>query len=105
MFFVCAAFFLPCALAQAWDGAGYMAIAAITYSELSPRLKQEASEILRSHPDCGRWEASFERSEQAGYGLADEIRQAQMRSIRNWGQSVESPVICRRHYTLERILR
>lgn len=37
-----------------------MTVAAIAYSQLSPALKNQVSEILKSHPDYGKWEASFE---------------------------------------------
>lgn len=45
----------------AWDGAGHMTVAAIAYSQLSPTLKNQVSEMLKSHPDYTAWEASFDR--------------------------------------------
>lgn len=55
------AILLPGATALAWDGAGHMTVAAIAYSQLSPKAKNQVIAILKSHPDYATWEASFDR--------------------------------------------
>jgi len=45
--------------AQAWSGAGHEVIAALAWSELPPEAKAKVTDLLKSHPDYGKWEASF----------------------------------------------
>lgn len=53
---------------QAWSGAGHQVIAAEASRQLSPALKQKATEILKVHPDYEKWEKSF-TSESANLDL------------------------------------
>jgi hypothetical protein len=55
-------------IAKAWSGAGHQVIAAEAYRQLSPALKQKATEILKAHPDYEKWEKSFS-SESANLDL------------------------------------
>jgi hypothetical protein len=44
----------------AWSGAGHMVIAAQAYRELPPAVRSQVNEILKSHPEFGRWTGSFD---------------------------------------------
>jgi hypothetical protein len=59
-----ALFLAVCALllpnyAEAWSGPGHLAIAAEAYRELSPELKAEAFDVLKTHPDFAKWEKAY----------------------------------------------
>ena len=45
--------------ALAWSGPGHLAIAAEAYRELSPELKAEAFDVLKTHPDFAKWEKAY----------------------------------------------
>jgi hypothetical protein len=45
----------------AWNSAGHMTIAAEAYRQLSPELKRKVTEILKAHPDYGKWGSIFNR--------------------------------------------
>jgi len=44
----------------AWSGAGHMVIAAETWHELSPGLRNEVTELLKAHPEYEKWKESFQ---------------------------------------------
>jgi hypothetical protein len=46
-------------LTLAWDSAGHQLIAAEAYRALSPELKAQAIEVLKSHPDYAKWQAAY----------------------------------------------
>lgn len=52
----------------AWSGPGHMLIAAIAYRDLSGSEKRVVSELLKHHPDYGRWTNAFS-AELAPVGL------------------------------------
>ena len=45
--------------AVAWSSAGHMVIAAEAYRQLSPGLKEKVKELLKAHPDYGKWVGTF----------------------------------------------
>jgi hypothetical protein len=45
--------------AGAWGGAGHMVIAAEAFGHLSPELKAEAIDVLKSHPDFSKWANAY----------------------------------------------
>ena len=45
--------------AYSWSGGGHQVIAAEAYRQLSPELKAKVTDILKAHPDYGKWTNSF----------------------------------------------
>jgi hypothetical protein len=45
--------------ASAWSGAGHQVIAAAAWRELPAETKAKVTELLKAHPDYGKWERSF----------------------------------------------
>jgi hypothetical protein len=43
----------------AWGGAGHQLIAAEAYRQLSPQLKADVFEVLKSHPDFAKWTNAY----------------------------------------------
>lgn len=41
--------------AEAWNGAGHMAVAAIAYDNLTPKARKAVDALLRKHPDYAVW--------------------------------------------------
>src|SRR5260221_11560558 len=44
----------------AWSSAGHMVIAAEAWYELSPGQRNKVTELLKSHPEYGKWEGAFQ---------------------------------------------
>jgi len=44
---------------MAWNDVGHMTIAAEAYQQLSPEVKAQVFEVLKSHPDFAAWQASY----------------------------------------------
>ena len=49
----------PLHTALAWSGAGHELIAAEAFRELSPELKAECFDVLKTHPDFTKWEKAY----------------------------------------------
>ena len=49
----------PFHTARAWSGAGHEVIAAEAFRELSPVMKAQAFDTLKSHPDFPKWEKAY----------------------------------------------
>jgi hypothetical protein len=60
MIFVLIGLLVVVVKAWAWSGAGHMVIAAQAWHELSPSLKSKVTELLKSHPEYGKWERPFQ---------------------------------------------
>jgi len=58
LFLAVSALLLPNSV-MAWGGAGHQLIAAEAYRQLSPELKAEAFEVLKSHPDFEKWTNAY----------------------------------------------
>src|ERR1700744_1228718 len=46
-------------LALAWGDAGHLTIAAEAYRQLSPEVKAQVFDILKSHPDFEKWQKAY----------------------------------------------
>lgn len=55
----CAGLALCTSNALAWGDAGHMTVAAEAYRQLSPELKAQAFEVLKSHPDFAKWSKAY----------------------------------------------
>jgi hypothetical protein len=51
--------------AQAWNGSGHMAVAAIAWEKLTPKAKQQAGDLLALNPYYLTWTQGIEASEKA----------------------------------------
>src|SRR5690349_11040178 len=45
--------------ALAWGDAGHLTVAAEAYRQLSPELKAQTFEVLKSHPDFAKWSKAY----------------------------------------------
>ena len=52
----------------AWDDTGHMTIAAEAYRQMSPELKAEAIEVLKSHPDYAQWLKAWHPNPEIDFG-------------------------------------
>ena len=57
--FLAVPFLLLPNFAMAWGGAGHQVIAAEAYRALSPELKAQAFDVLKSHPDFAKWTNAY----------------------------------------------
>src|ERR1700761_5626216 len=58
LFILTGATLLP-TLALAWSDTGHLIVAAEAYQQLSPELKAQVFEILKSHPEFEKWEKAY----------------------------------------------
>ena len=57
-FLTVAAWWWTPAAARAWNATGHMTIASMTFDQLSPEARARWSELLKSNPDYGKWQAA-----------------------------------------------
>jgi hypothetical protein len=57
--FSVAVVFLPWSDALGWSGGGHMVIAAEAWRELSPQMRTNVTQLLKSHPDYQKWQSAY----------------------------------------------
>ena len=58
LFILTSATLLP-SLALAWSDTGHLIVAAEAYQQLSPELKAQVFEVLKSHPEFEKWQKAY----------------------------------------------